>query len=111
MWRESVGDFPRGTVALRCLDADDAYVRLEMQGEYLVALADGEPLVTTPDLLCCFDAESGRPLTTERLTFGAVVDVVALPSPTQWVRPEMLGRVDPRAFGYDLDYVPFRDVT
>ncbi|NGY61327.1 DUF917 domain-containing protein [Lentzea sp. NEAU-D13] len=110
VWRESVGDFPRGTVALRRLDTDDAYVRLEMQGEYLVALADGEPLVTTPDLLCCLDAESGRPLTTERLTFGAVVDVVALPSPAQWVRPEMLGRVDPRAFGYDLDYVPFRDV-
>ena len=60
VWRESVGDFPRGTVALRRLDADDAYVRLEMQGEYLVALADGEPLVTTPDLLCCLDVESGQ---------------------------------------------------
>jgi DUF917 family protein len=109
VWRESAGDFPRGTVALRRLDADDAYVRLEMQGEYLVALADGEPLVTTPDLLCCLDADSGLPLSTERLAFGAVVDVVALPAPPQWTRPEMLGRVDPRAFGYDLGYVPFRD--
>ncbi len=109
VWRESVGDFPRGTVALRCLDADDAYVRLEMQGEYLAALADGEPLVTTPDLLCLLDAESGSPVSTERLRFGAVVDVVALPSPVRWTRADMLGRVDPRAFGYDLDYVPFRD--
>lgn len=111
VWRESVGDFPRGTVALQRLDADDAYVRLEMQGEYLVALEDGEPLVTTPDLLCCLDAETGRPVSTERLAFGAVVDVVALPSPVQWMRPEVLGRVDPRAFGYDLDHVPFRDVS
>ncbi|KOV84144.1 DUF917 domain-containing protein [Nocardia sp. NRRL S-836] len=108
VWRESVGDFPRGTVALRRLDADDAYVRLEMQGEYLAALADGETLVTTPDLLCCLDAESGAPVSAERLTFGAVIDVVALPSPEQWLRREVLGRVDPRAFGYDLDYVPFR---
>ncbi|HEX8867320.1 MAG TPA: DUF917 domain-containing protein [Lentzea sp.] len=111
VWRESVGDFPRGTVALRRLDTDDAYVRLEMQGEYLVALADGEPLVTTPDLLCCLDAESGKPVSTERLRFGAVIDVVALPSPPQWMREEVRGRVDPRAFGYDLDYLPFRDVS
>jgi DUF917 family protein len=109
VWRESVGDFPRGTVALRRLDADDAYVRLEMQGEYLVALADGEALVTTPDLLCCLDAETGHPLSAERLGFGAIVDVVALPAPAQWLPAEMLGRVDPRAFGYDLDHVPFRD--
>ncbi|WP_285638291.1 DUF917 domain-containing protein [Lentzea sp. NBRC 102530] len=108
VWRESVGDFPRGTVALRRLDADDAYVRLEMQGEYLVALVDGEPLVTTPDLLCCLDAETGHPLTTERLGFGAVIDVVALPSPPEWVPAAMRSRVDPRAFGYDLGYVPFR---
>ncbi|MEU7481810.1 DUF917 domain-containing protein [Lentzea sp. NPDC042327] len=107
VWRESSGDFPRGTAALRLLDDDDAYVRLEMQGEYLAALADGETLVTTPDLLCCLDAESGTPVSAERLTFGAVVDVVALPSPAQWLHGDVLGRVEPRAFGYDLDYVPF----
>ncbi|WP_285748463.1 DUF917 domain-containing protein [Lentzea sp. NBRC 105346] len=107
VWRESTGEFPRGTVAVRRLDEDDSYVRLEMQGEYLVVLADGEPLVTTPDLICCLDAESGRAIGTERLSYGTVIDIVALPAPPQWVRPRMLGRVDPRAFGYDLDYLPF----
>lgn len=107
VWRESTGGFPRGTVAVQRLDADDSYVRLEMQGEYLVALADGEPLVTTPDLICCLDAENGRAIAAERMSYGTVIDVVAFPAPPQWVRPRMLGRVDPRAFGYDLDYVPF----
>nr|QEO75065.1 hypothetical protein [uncultured bacterium] len=107
VWRESTGGFPRGTVALQRLDTEDSYLRLEMQGEYLVALADGEPLVTTPDLVCCLDAESGRPIATEQMSYGSMIDVVALPAPAPWVHPRMIGRVDPRAFGYDLDYVPF----
>ena len=107
VWRESTGGFPRGTVVLQHLEDADSFLRLEMQGEYLIALVDGEPIATCPDIICCLDAESGRTIAAERITYGCVVDVLALPAPPQWLRPRMLSRVDPRAFGYDLDYVPF----
>ena len=104
-WETSEG-FPHGTAVVQDLDDDESFVRLEMQGEYLVALANGEPVVTCPDIICCLDAETGRVVGTARVRCGCVIDVVALPAPAQWMCPAALRRVNPRAFGYDLDYVP-----
>src|SRR5699024_710099 len=50
--------FVRGSVHIRD-SATGALVRLEMENEYLLALRDGDPIATTPDLLCIVDRRTG----------------------------------------------------
>jgi len=63
-------------------------------------------VTTSPDLIMSLDMESGSPVTTEGLKYGARIVVVGMPCAPQWRTPEGLAVVGPRAFGYDIDYVP-----
>ena len=46
------------------------------------------------------------PITTERLRYGYRVRVIGIPTPAMMRTPEALAVWGPRAFGYDLDFVP-----
>jgi len=63
-------------------------------------------VATVPDLITLIDVETGVPTTTEALSFGQRLNVMAMPAHPRWVTPEGLALAGPRAFGYDLDYVP-----
>ena len=92
------------------LDEDkDSELVIEFQNENLIALRDGEPVVTAPDLIMSLDRESGVPVTTEGLKYGARIVVVGMPCAPQWREPQGLAVVGPRAFGYDVDYVPVEE--
>ncbi|MEU7057541.1 DUF917 domain-containing protein [Streptomyces sp. NPDC046197] len=80
-------------------------LRLELQNEVLVALEDGEVLVTVPDIIAVLTLAEGRPVGTERLHYGQRVGVVVIPGPGVWRTEEGLRVVGPRSFGYDVDYV------
>ncbi|MGY1707343.1 DUF917 domain-containing protein [Geodermatophilus sp. SYSU D00697] len=82
-----------------------AVLRLESENEFLVALHDGEPVATCPDLLCALDRRTGRPLAVDTVRTGNEVVVVAIPGPAWWLRTGHLARVGPRAFGIDCDPV------
>ncbi len=71
-----------------------------------MAWLDGAPRVTTPDLICVLDSVSGEAVGTELLRYGQRVSVAVLPGPEVFRTPKGLEHVAPRAFGYDLDYVP-----
>jgi hypothetical protein len=82
-------------------------MRIDFQSENILAIEDGEPIVTTPDLISLLDAETGHPVTTESLDYGHRLHVLALPAHTRWRTPEGLALAGPQAFGYDVEYVPF----
>ena len=63
-------------------------------------------IATTPDLIIVADADKAHPIPTEEVQYGLRVVVVALPSPPQLRSPEALQVVGPRAFNYDIDFVP-----
>lgn len=104
--RRTTTGFARGTVLIEHFDDPGRTLRIEIQNEYLVASEAGHVLVTPPDLICVIDHENATPVTTEVLGYGQRVDVLALPCAPQWHQDGMLDVVGPRAFGYDLDYVP-----
>lgn len=108
--RKTDGMFVRGKAIVEGLD-DDKGSRfvIEFQNENLIALKDGEPVATSPDLIMSLDAESGAPVTTEGLKYGARLVVVGMPCAPQWRTPEGLAVVGPRAFGYDVDYIPIEE--
>ncbi|GLV52271.1 hypothetical protein TBS_28360 [Thermobispora bispora] len=96
--------FGRGSVIIRATGGR-TLVRLEMENEYLLALADGRPVASTPDILCVLDRATGVAISCDSVRGGAEVVVLHLPGPAFWWRPEAVGAVAPRAFGLDIDPV------
>lgn len=104
------GSFPRGAATVQSPGRDGRRrVRVELENEYLLALEDGAPCAMVPDLVSLLAANTGVPVLTERLAYGQRVTVVASPAPEVWRSEAGLALVGPRAFGYDLDYVPVSD--
>jgi DUF917 family protein len=69
-----------------------------------VVWRDGQPMVSTPDLICVLDSESGEAIGTETIRYGQRATVIALPAAKVFLTPRGLDHVGPRAFGYDLDF-------
>ncbi|MGH3753646.1 MAG: DUF917 domain-containing protein [Pseudonocardiaceae bacterium] len=82
---------------------------IRFQNEHLVAVRDGQVAASVPDLIIVLDAETGGPITTEELRYGLRVTVIAAPCDFRWRTSQGLALVGPRAFGYDLDYIPVEE--
>ncbi len=104
--RRTTEGFARGTVMLEHVSEAGRDMRIEIQNENLVAWDGDTPVVTVPDLISMIDHETAIPVLTEQLAYGQRLDVVAMPCAPEWHRDGMLELVGPRAFGYDMDYVP-----
>jgi len=101
------GGFVTGSAIIEGSGADSSRtVRLEYQNEFLVALENGRPLVMVPDIISLLDANSGDPISTERMRYGLRVALVALTAPPIWQSEKGVTLGGPRAFGYSFDYVP-----
>ena len=81
-------------------------LRIEFQNENLIAIRNGEPVATVPDIITVVDIHTGRPVVTEILRYGQRVSVIALPCDPIWRTDRGLEIAGPRRFGYDLDYLP-----
>lgn len=96
--------FGRGSVTLADHD-DGSLLRLEMENEYLLALRDGAPVASTPDVLSVLDHRTGVPVTCDAIRAGVEVDVVRLAAAPFWTDPRRLPVLQPRAYGIDCDPV------
>jgi uncharacterized protein len=106
--RRTEGGFVRGSVTISGTGSDRGRLqRIELQNENLLVLEDGEVLASVPDLVTIVDAETGHAISTEMLRFGQRVSVLAWECDPLWRTPRGLELAGPRAFGYDLPYVPF----
>ncbi len=102
--RHASATFGRAGIAI--IDESGAVLRIEAENEYLLALLDGLPVASCPDLLCVLDRRTAAPIAVDALRLGDDVTVVVLPGPPWWrATPERLAHVAPRAFGLDCDPV------
>lgn len=105
--RRQTKGFSRGHVTIEGFDEDEGReVRIDFQNENLVIWEDDQPHVTVPDLITLVTSERAEPITTEVIRYGYRTDVVVLPAPAELRTPEALEVVGPKAFGFDLDFVP-----
>jgi DUF917 family protein len=103
--RRTTEGFLRGRARLEGLDGDrGSRLELEFQNEFAAAWRDGTVVVTTPDIICVMDSDTGEAIGTEMIRYGQRVSVVVLPAPGVFLTPKGLEHVGPRAFGYDFDY-------
>ena len=109
--RRTTQGFARGTVILEHVSEAGREMRIEIQNENLVAFDGETPVVTVPDLISMIDHETAKPILTESIAYGQRLDVIAMPCAPEWHQPGMLELVGPRAFGYDIDYVPVGGVA
>ncbi len=103
--RRTTEGFLRGRTRFEGLDAwRGTRMEISFQNEWVVAWLDGEPLVTSPDLICVLNSISGEAIGTETIRYGQRVTVIALPPPEVFLSPRGLEHVGPQAFGYDIPY-------
>lgn len=105
--RRTEGGFAVGSAEIHGLDDHEGEVlHVDFQNENLVARTEKEILVTVPDLITVLEADTGEPITTERLRYGYRVTVLAIPTPTKMRQDAALDIWGPEYFGYDGPYVP-----
>jgi uncharacterized protein len=105
-WEDKDG-FTWGEVEIAGHDTDAGVAyRIWFKNENLMAWRDGAPDATAPDLICCFAAETGQPITNPNHEVGRSVTVVGLPAAAPWGTERGVTVFGPRSFGYDVDYIP-----
>jgi len=82
---------------------------VRFQNERLVAILDGEIVISVPDLIAILDSERGEPITTENLRYGFRVTVIGIPCDEKWRTPAGIELGGPRHFKYDIDFVPVEE--
>lgn len=106
--RRTTGGFLRGSATVEGLDVHaGGRLKVDFQNEWIVAWRDEEPIISSPDLICILDSDSGEAVGTEVIRYGQRVTVLALPPSELFMTAEGLERVGPGAFGYPF---PFRSV-
>jgi DUF917 family protein len=96
---EGLDDFSGSTMTVR------------FQNENLVAIRDDTLVASVPDLITLIDAETGEPITTERLRYGFRSIVLGIPCDEKWRTDAGVELGGPRHFGYDIDYVPLEELA
>jgi len=107
--RKIDGGFTKGEALIEGINHDQhENLRLFFQNEHLLAVNEktNEPLAITPDLIAVLDLETGTPITTEGLRYGARVIVVSFPCHEKWRSEAGIKTAGPRYFGYDYPYTP-----
>jgi DUF917 family protein len=101
------GGYDWGTLRIEGVDTDHRRrASIDFKNEYLILHVDERVVLTVPDLITLVETESCMPVTTEVLRPGLRVDVLGLPSTPLYNTAEALRVVGPRAFGYEMPFVP-----
>ena len=108
--RTIIGGYDVGTALLQSFNHSDTTMEILIKNEYLVAKIGDKVVASVPDLICIVEQESSRPLNAERMRYGQRVSVFGIGCPRHYRSPDALAVTAPRAFGFDLDYVPLEDI-
>lgn len=109
--RQTTEGFSRGAVTIEGSGSDSGrLLRMEFQNENTVVLESGKVLASVPDIITAVDVHTARPIVTELLRYGQRVSIVALPCDLVWRTEAALAVVGPRAFSYEIDYVPVEEL-
>lgn len=110
--RKTETGFARGTATMEGLgDYYGETLQIRFQNEHLIAKTQERLLCVTPDLIAVLDAETGLPITTEGLRYGARTVVIGMPCHPKWRTPKGIETCGPGYFGYEVDYIPVEELV
>ncbi|MEO0436430.1 MAG: DUF917 domain-containing protein [Pseudomonadota bacterium] len=108
--RKTVGGFDVGEAVLASTIDERPPMTLSIKNEFLLAKVGEQVLASVPDLITMVDHETSAPINAERVHYGQRVSVFGIGCPPHYRTKKALAVVEPRAFGFDLDYVPIEDL-
>ncbi|MFB4168353.1 DUF917 domain-containing protein [Virgibacillus sp. JSM 102003] len=109
--RKTETGFARGTATIEGINSNqNEELYLKFQNEHLIAETRKRTLCMTPDLIAVLDSDTGLPITTEGLRYGARCVVVGLPCDPKWRTKKGIETTGPRYFGYDMDFTPIEEL-
>lgn len=110
--RKTETGFARGTAKFEGLqEYKGETLELRFQNEHLIAMTEERLLCVTPDLIAVVDAETGLPITTEGLRYGARAVVLGIPCHPKWRTPKGIETCGPQYFGYNVEYAPVEELV
>lgn len=110
--RKTETGFARGTATIEGLFSyKKQTLELRFQNEHLLAKTETKLLCVTPDLIAVLDAETGMPITTEGLRYGARCIVIGMPCDQKWRTKKGIATCGPSYFGYDVEYQPLEELV
>jgi DUF917 family protein len=105
-----IGGFDIGEATIESFDKSMPPMTINIKNEYLLARIGGRVAASVPDLITIVDYETSTPINAERLRYGQRVTVFGVGCPSCYRTPEALAVVEPRCFGFDIDYVPIEEL-
>ena len=105
-WRNDAGF----TIGEMEIDGEKEYkgkaFKIWFKNENAICWQDGEVVVAVPDLICVVDSDTGYPRTNPFYKKGMKVTVLGFRAPEVWRLERGLSILNPRFFGFDVEYVP-----
>jgi hypothetical protein len=80
--------------------------RIWFKNENHITWKNGQPFVTSPDIVQVVDGKTAEPITNPDLSAGQEVAVVGVRARKQYRTKEGIAVLGPRHYGFDLDHVP-----
>lgn len=97
-----------GTTTIQS-DAGDEY-KIWFKNENHVCWKNGEPFVSSPDLICVVDRHTGEPIPNPKMRQAQNVAIIVLPCDERLRQDKIKKVLDPQYFGFeDISYVPVEE--
>ena len=97
-----------GTTTIQS-DAGDEY-KIWFKNENHVCWKNGEPFVSSPDLICVVDRHTGEPIPNPKMRQAQEVAIIVLPCDERLRQDKIIKVLDPQYFGFeDISYVPVEE--
>jgi DUF917 family protein len=93
------------------LESTGQVMEITFKNENHVSTLNGEPFVTSPDIITCLSKVDGKPVLNGDIDVGAQLVVVAAPAPGLLRSEPALRVLGPRYFGCDAGYRPLEHLV
>ena len=85
--------------------------KIWFKNENHISWLDGEPYVTSPDMLIVVDRKTGEPFANSAIAERQYVAVIGLRAVEQFRSPKGMDILGPGHFGFDIEYKPIETVA
>lgn len=86
-------------------------LKIWFKNENHVSWLNGDPYVTSPDMLIVVDRKTGEPYANSAIAEGQNVAVIGLPAIDQFRSPKGIDILGPKHFGFDIEYTPIEQLV
>lgn len=101
------GGFTYGTIEIEGVEKYAGHnLKIWFKNENIICWLDNEVLITAPDLICVVENDTGYPVSNPYCKKDMEVSVLGFKAPAMWRSEKGLSILNPRFFGFDVEYIP-----